>query len=64
LGAGLVALLFGALTALQYLFQALGLAVPYQVFLMLPYLLTLLALAGLGGRSSAPAALGRPDPAR
>jgi simple sugar transport system permease protein len=58
-GAGLVALLFGALTALQYLFQALGFAIPYQIFLMLPYLLTLLALAGLGRRSLAPAALGR-----
>jgi simple sugar transport system permease protein len=55
----LASLLFGALTALQYLFQALGLAVPYQLFLMMPYLLTLVALAGAVGRARAPAGLGR-----
>ena len=53
------ALLFGAATALQFVFQAMGLAVPYQLFLMLPYLLTLLLLAGLVGGVRAPAALGR-----
>lgn len=58
-GVAVAALLFGVLTALQFLFQALGLAVPYQVFLMLPYVLTLLALAGLRGRSASPAALAR-----
>lgn len=58
-GVAVGALLFGLLTALQFLFQALGLAVPYQLFLMLPYLLTLLALASLGGRSASPASLGR-----
>ena len=45
-GVAIAALLFGAATALQFVFQAIGLAVPYQLFLMLPYLLTLLALAG------------------
>jgi len=58
-GVALAALLFGAATALQYVFQSLGLAVPYQLFLMLPYLLTLLALAGAVGRVRAPADLGR-----
>jgi simple sugar transport system permease protein len=53
------ALLFGAATALQYLLQALGLDVPYQLFLMLPYLLVLLALAGAVGRVRAPVELGR-----
>ena len=57
-GVALAALLFGAATALQYLFQALGLDVPYQLFLMLPYVLTLLALAGAVGRVRAPADLG------
>jgi len=56
-GVALAALLFGAATALQFLFQSLGLAVPYQFFLMLPYLLTLLALAGVVGTVRAPAAL-------
>jgi simple sugar transport system permease protein len=59
-GVAIAALLFGAATALQYVFQALGLAVPYQLFLMLPYVLTLLALAGAVGRVRAPADLGKP----
>ena len=58
-GVAVAALLFGAATALQYVFQALGLAVPYQLFLMLPYVLTLLALAGAVGRVRAPADLGK-----
>jgi len=59
LGVAVAALLFGAATALQFVFQAIGLAVPYQLFLMLPYLLTLLALGGAVGRVRAPADLGR-----
>ncbi|HUR95956.1 MAG TPA: ABC transporter permease [Gemmatimonadales bacterium] len=58
-GVAIASLLFGAATALQYVFQSLGLRVPYQLFLMLPYLLTLLALAGGAGRARAPADLGR-----
>ena len=53
------ALLFAALQALQFVFQAMGLDLPYQLFLMLPYALTLLALAGTVGRARAPAELGR-----
>jgi simple sugar transport system permease protein len=52
------ALLFGFATALQFHFQALGLPVPYQFFLSLPYLLTLLVLAGFAGHRQPPAALG------
>jgi ABC-type uncharacterized transport system permease subunit len=58
-GVAVAALLFGAATALQFLFQTLGWDVPYQVFLMLPYGLTLLALAGLVGRVRPPAGLGK-----
>jgi ABC-type uncharacterized transport system permease subunit len=58
-GIALGALLFGTATALQYLFQTLGLNMPYQLFLMLPYLLTLAALAGAVGRVRAPGDLGR-----
>lgn len=60
-GAGLAALLFGLATALQFALQAAGLDVPYQFFLMFPYLLTLIALAGAVGRVKAPAALGRTE---
>lgn len=56
---GLAALFFGGAMALQFLFQSLVSSVPYQVFLMLPYLLTLAVLAGAVGRTKAPAALGR-----
>ena len=58
-GVLIASLLFGALTALQYLFQALGLEIPYQLFLMMPYVLTLVALAGLVGRARPPAGLAR-----
>jgi simple sugar transport system permease protein len=54
------ALLFGFATALQFHVQALGLRIPYQFLLMLPYVLTLLALAGYAGKTRAPAALGVP----
>lgn len=62
-GVALAALVFGAASALQFLLQALGLALPYQLFLALPYVLTLTALAGVAGRVRAPAALARIDDA-
>ncbi|MEZ4455023.1 MAG: ABC transporter permease [Gemmatimonadales bacterium] len=59
LGVLVAALGFGAANALQFAFQAMGLDVPYQFFLMLPYLLAVAALTGLGGRLRAPAGLGK-----
>jgi ABC-type uncharacterized transport system permease subunit len=53
-------LLFGAADALQLRGQTFGLGIPYQFFLMLPYLLTIVVLIGLVGRADAPAALGVP----
>ncbi len=58
-GVALAALLFGAASALQYVFQAAGWEVPYHLFLALPYVLTLLALGTVARRTRAPAALGR-----
>lgn len=60
--AGLVAaaLFFGAAQALQFRLQARGLELPYPLFLALPYVVTLLALALSSGRAEAPADLGRP----
>lgn len=54
------ALFFGAASALQFFLQAIGLDVPYQLILALPYVLTLAALAGWVGRARAPAALALP----
>jgi simple sugar transport system permease protein len=58
-GVVLAAVAFGAASALQYLFQAMGWRVSYHLFLALPYLLTLAALAGVAGRVRAPASLAR-----
>lgn len=58
----LAALFFGTASALQFLLQALGTGAPYQLFLALPYVLTLAALAGWVGRARAPAALALPWP--
>jgi ABC-type uncharacterized transport system permease subunit len=60
-GVAIAALVFGAASAVQFLLQALGLALPYQLFLALPYVLTLAALAGVAGRVTAPASLARVD---
>ncbi|MBC7842590.1 MAG: ABC transporter permease [Gemmatimonadaceae bacterium] len=57
-GAALAALIFGMASALQFLFQALDLKLPYQLFLALPYALTLAALALASGRYRAPKSLG------
>ncbi|HJR65701.1 MAG TPA: ABC transporter permease [Gemmatimonadaceae bacterium] len=58
-GVGLAALLFGAASALQFFFQAMGWQLPYQFFLMLPYALTLILLGVRRGRGATPAALGQ-----
>lgn len=54
------ALLFGAADALQLRAQLLPIRVPLQFLLMLPYVLTIVVLAGFAGRQGAPAALGLP----
>jgi simple sugar transport system permease protein len=58
-GVALAAVLFGAASASQFLFQAMGWALPYQLFLVLPYVLTLVALTRVRTRVLAPAALGQ-----
>jgi ABC-type uncharacterized transport system permease subunit len=54
------ALLFGGVSALQLRLQATGLELPYELFLALPYLVTILALTLAGRNASAPAALLKP----
>lgn len=60
-GAAAACLLFGAAEALQITLQ--GSAFPSELLQMLPYLVTMLALAGFIGRAIPPRALGTPyDP--
>jgi general nucleoside transport system permease protein len=59
-GAAAAALLFGAAMALQFGLQASGTAISYQLFLALPYVLTLVVLALFGAQSQSPSSLGEP----
>jgi simple sugar transport system permease protein len=54
------ALLFGFADQLQQVLSIIGTPIPSQFMLMAPYLATLFAVAGLAGRSRAPAADGIP----
>lgn len=58
IGSTLACLLFGATEALQLRIQALGANIPYQFLAMLPYVIALLALLGLAGKSRPPQGLG------
>lgn len=58
--AAMAALLFGFASNLEGALSVVGAPVPSQFMLMLPYVVTLLAVAGLVGRSRAPAADGEP----
>lgn len=60
-GALIAALFFGIADAMQMLAQTLQITfLPREIWLMLPYILTILALAGFIGRSIPPAASGQP----
>jgi len=61
-GAYLASLLFGFADALQLRLQLFSnvIKIPPQFFLMLPYVLTVIVLAGVMGRAVAPAAVGKP----
>jgi ABC-type uncharacterized transport system permease subunit len=60
----LACLVFGAADAAQLRLQTTGSLIPYQFLQMLPYLITVAALAGLIGRTRPPKTWGAPyDPA-
>ena len=61
-GSYLASLLFGFADALQIKLQFFRdvVGIPPQFFLMLPYILTVIVLAGAMGRAVAPAAVGKP----
>lgn len=58
IGVVIASLVFGAAMGLQFVVQALGWRVRYELVLMIPYAFTLIAL-GMFGKGSAPAMLGR-----
>ena len=60
LGAFAAALLFGFADNLQVMLTIIGTPVPSQFMAMMPYLVTIFAVAGMVGRSRGPAAVGDP----
>ncbi|MCR2813649.1 ABC transporter permease [Microbacterium sp. zg.Y1090] len=58
--AALAALLFGFATNLQNLLTVLGTPIPSEFMLMLPYVVTIIAVAGFAGQIRGPAAAGKP----
>lgn len=62
LGSYLASLLFGAGWAIEIRMQSLQnvINIPIQFYLMLPYVLTVVVLAGFMGRAVAPASVGKP----
>lgn len=61
-GALTAALLFGFATNLGAVMQAVGASIPAEYLLMIPYLVTILAVAGFVGAVRPPAAEGKPYP--
>ena len=59
-GAAMACVLFAGAEAAQIQLQGGAIPIPTQLLQMLPYVVTMVALAGFIGRSRAPAALGRP----
>lgn len=54
------ALIFGLLDGLQLRLQALGFQIPFHLFLMIPYLMTIVALIGVSRKATVPAGLLKP----
>ncbi len=54
------AFIFGLLDGFQLRLQALGFDIPFHLFLMLPYLMTIVALIGVSRKATVPAGLLKP----
>ncbi len=54
------ALIFGFLDGLQLRLQSVGVAIPFHIFLMIPYLLTIIALISVSRKAAVPAGLLKP----
>ncbi|MFA6506612.1 MAG: ABC transporter permease, partial [Treponemataceae bacterium] len=59
-GVFLASLMLGAADALQFRIQTMGIPLPSQVFLMFPYVATVIVLLFSIGKSRVPSALGIP----
>ena len=59
-GIFLAALMLGLADALQFRFQSMGSGIPSQVFIMFPYLATVVVLFLSAGKARPPASLGIP----
>lgn len=59
-GAMLACLFFGLASAIQILAQSIGINVAAEILLMVPYIATIIALVGVVGKATAPAADGLP----
>lgn len=55
----LACLLFGSADAFAIRIQLFQIGIPYQAIVVIPYIITIIALAGLVGRTNAPKALGK-----
>ena len=60
LGAMAAGLVFGFSRALQQKVAILGTAIPSEFLLMIPYIVTIIVVAGLVGKARSPAADGQP----
>ena len=60
IGSFLAALVFGFADAIQSRLSILSIAIPSEFLLMVPYIVTIIVVAGLVGRARAPAADGKP----
>jgi len=60
IGGFLAALIFGFADAIQSRLSILSIAIPSEFLLMVPYIVTIIVVAGLVGRARAPAADGKP----
>ncbi|MCK4542443.1 MAG: ABC transporter permease [Spirochaetales bacterium] len=54
------ALIFGFLDALQLRMQTLGVELPFHIFLMIPYVITIVALVSVSRKATVPAGLLKP----
>jgi general nucleoside transport system permease protein len=60
IGSFLAGLVFGFADAIQSRFSILSIGIPSEFLLMVPYVVTIIVVAGLVGRARAPAADGKP----